>query len=105
VQGRQRALAGKLLSDCGRPGRRAEISNLYYPASNRSGAGLTFENALIGTGERRNLKPVFQEFVVRKLTPHLPNYSANNRSFLASISQEVREWNGVNFSIGLQRGH
>jgi len=52
------------------------ISNLYYPASNRSGAGLTFENALIGTGESA-ISNLFQEFVVRKLTPHLPNYSAN----------------------------
>ncbi len=45
------------------------ISNLYYPASNRNGAGLTIENGLIGvaTGAIGNL---FQEFLVRKLTPH-----------------------------------
>jgi hypothetical protein len=49
------------------------ISNLYYPAANRDGAALTFENALVGTafGAVQNL---FQEFVVRKLTPKLPNY-------------------------------
>jgi hypothetical protein len=49
------------------------ISNLYYPASNRDGATLTFENALIGTagGAVQNL---FQEFFVRKLTPKVPNY-------------------------------
>ncbi len=47
----------------------AGISNLYYPAANRNGVGLTFENALIGigTGAIANL---FQEFLVRKLTPH-----------------------------------
>lgn len=48
------------------------ISNLYYPASDRDGVGLTFENALIGTaaGAVQNL---FQEFVVRRLTPKLQN--------------------------------
>jgi Carboxypeptidase regulatory-like domain len=51
------------------------ISNLYYPAANRNGAELTFENALVDTGfsAAGNL---FQEFVVRKLTPKIPNYSA-----------------------------
>ncbi len=45
------------------------ISNLYYPAANRNGAGLTFENTGIGIGfsAAGNL---FQEFLVRKLTPH-----------------------------------
>jgi hypothetical protein len=49
------------------------ISNLYYPASDRNGAGLTFENTGLGIagGAVGNL---FQEFVVRKLTPHLPKY-------------------------------
>jgi hypothetical protein len=45
------------------------ISNLYYPASNRNGFGLTFENTLIGIGSSA-IANVFQEFVVRKLTPH-----------------------------------
>jgi hypothetical protein len=47
------------------------ISNLYYPAKNRNGAALTFENALIavGAGAVGNL---FEEFFSRKLTPHAP---------------------------------
>jgi hypothetical protein len=49
------------------------ISNLYYPASSRDGVGLTFENALIDTGASA-VGNLFQEFVVRKLTPHIPNY-------------------------------
>jgi hypothetical protein len=53
------------------------ISNLYYPASSRDGATLTFENALIGIagGGVQNL---LQEFVIRKLTPKVPNYSPSN---------------------------
>ena len=46
------------------------ISNLYYPAQNRNGAGLTFENALIGIGETAATN-LLQEFVIRKLTPNL----------------------------------
>lgn len=44
------------------------ISNLYYPADDRHGAGLTFENAAIGlaTGAATN---IFQEFVVPKFMP------------------------------------
>jgi len=51
------------------------ISNLYYPVGSRDGVTLSFENALIGvgTGAVQNL---FQEFVVRKLTPRLPGYAA-----------------------------
>ena len=45
------------------------LSNVYYPASNRNGVGLTFENALIGIGGSA-VGAVFQEFLVRKLTPH-----------------------------------
>lgn len=51
------------------------ISNLYYPASDRNGAGLTFESALINTGANA-IANLFQEFLVRKLTPHVPNYGA-----------------------------
>ena len=47
------------------------ISNLYYPAQNRNGAWLTFETALIGTGETAAAN-LFQEFIVRKLTPKVP---------------------------------
>jgi len=46
------------------------IANLYYPASNR-GAGLTFETAGIRIAETA-VAGVFQEFIVRKLTPNLP---------------------------------
>ena len=45
------------------------ISNLYYPAANRNGVGLTFENGLIGIGSGA-IANLFQEFLVRKLTPH-----------------------------------
>jgi Carboxypeptidase regulatory-like domain len=46
------------------------ISNLYYPQQDR-GAALVFENTAIGTGETAILN-IFQEFVVKKLTPHAP---------------------------------
>jgi len=49
------------------------ISNLYYPANDRSGAGLTFENAAIGIGASA-VANLFQEFVIRKLTPKVPNH-------------------------------
>jgi hypothetical protein len=45
------------------------ISNLYYPASSRDGAWLTFENTFIGIGGSA-VANLFQEFLVRKLTPH-----------------------------------
>jgi Carboxypeptidase regulatory-like domain len=51
------------------------ISNLYYPASDREGLELTFENALLGTAGSA-VQNLFQEFVVRKLTPHVPNYGS-----------------------------
>ncbi len=49
------------------------ISNLYYPAANREGVRLTFEEAGLGTvsGAVQNL---FQEFLVRRLTPRVPDY-------------------------------
>lgn len=49
------------------------ISNLYYPAKDRNGAALTFENALIGIGESATIN-LFQEFFIRKLTPNAPNH-------------------------------
>jgi Carboxypeptidase regulatory-like domain len=45
------------------------ISNLYYPAGNRNGAWLTFENTFISIGGSA-ITNLFQEFLVRKLTPH-----------------------------------
>jgi Carboxypeptidase regulatory-like domain len=47
------------------------ISNLYYPAKDREGAELTFENTLIGIGETAAVN-LLQEFIIRKLTPNLP---------------------------------
>ena len=47
------------------------LSNLYYPAQDRNGVGLTLENGAIGVaaGAIANL---FQEFVIRRLTPKAP---------------------------------
>jgi hypothetical protein len=47
------------------------ISNAYYPAVNRSGARLIFEGTAIGTGVS-GLSNLIQEFIVRRLTPHIP---------------------------------
>ena len=47
------------------------ISNLYYPANDRDGAELTFENAAIGIGGTA-ISNLFQEFLIRKLTPKVP---------------------------------
>lgn len=44
------------------------ISNLYYPQSDHSGVALTFENMAVGLAGSA-LENVFQEFVVKKLTP------------------------------------
>ena len=51
------------------------ISNLYDPAGSRSGVGLSFETALMGTAGSA-VQNLFQEFVVRRLTPKLPNYGS-----------------------------
>jgi hypothetical protein len=48
------------------------ISNLYYPAQDRDGAALTFENAALGIGGSA-ISNLFQEFVVKKLTPRVPD--------------------------------
>jgi carboxypeptidase family protein len=44
------------------------VSNLYYPSSDRSSVGLTFENAGVEVVEGA-VQNLFQEFVVKKLTP------------------------------------
>jgi hypothetical protein len=49
------------------------ISNLYYPAQNRNGAALTFENAAIGIGATAAANLV-EEFVMRKLTTNVPKH-------------------------------
>ena len=51
------------------------ISNLYYPASDRSNVGLIFESAVIGIGEGA-VENLIQEFIVRKLTPRLPRFTS-----------------------------
>ena len=48
------------------------ISNLYYPAKDRDGVGLTFESGAIGIGATAAAN-VIQEFFLRKLTPNVPN--------------------------------
>jgi hypothetical protein len=48
------------------------LSNLYYPSTDRDGIGLTFENAVIGIGQGAAAN-ILQEFVIKKLTPKLPN--------------------------------
>ena len=53
------------------------ISNLYYPASDRNGAATTFENAAL-TIAGGAIQGLFQEFVVKKLTPKLPNYGSGH---------------------------
>jgi hypothetical protein len=52
------------------------ISNLYYPAADRSGVGLTFANFGVETGEGA-IQNLIQEFVIRKLPPHVPNYGVS----------------------------
>jgi hypothetical protein len=48
----------------------AGISNAYYPAADR-GLSLTVQNTFIEFGAQA-VGTLFQEFVVRKLSPHLP---------------------------------
>ncbi len=48
------------------------LSNLYYPAANREGIALAFEGAALGTGITA-VSNLFQEFLVHKLTPHIPH--------------------------------
>ncbi|MGD0761330.1 MAG: carboxypeptidase-like regulatory domain-containing protein [Candidatus Sulfotelmatobacter sp.] len=53
------------------------ISNLYYPAQNRNGAGLTLENGLIGIGSTA-AAGVFEEFFMKKLTSNVPRNPASH---------------------------
>ncbi|MFY9733013.1 MAG: carboxypeptidase-like regulatory domain-containing protein [Candidatus Acidiferrales bacterium] len=54
------------------------LSNSYYPQHDR-GAALTFENTAmgIGTAAAANL---FQEFIVKKITPNLPKHDPANQN-------------------------
>jgi hypothetical protein len=51
------------------------ISNLYYPAQDRDGWSLTFENAGLGIAGNM-VSNLFQEFVIKKLTPKAPGNGA-----------------------------
>jgi hypothetical protein len=48
------------------------ISNLFYPASDRNGLTLTFENTAMSIGSTAVFN-LMQEFVLRKLTSKVPN--------------------------------
>lgn len=54
----------------------AAISNLYYPSGDRSGAARTFENLGVGLAGSA-LQNIFQEFVVKKLTPSARRAGSN----------------------------
>jgi hypothetical protein len=54
------------------------ISYLYYPASDRNGAGLVVRNSLIRLGETA-FEGVLQEFVIRRLTPRLGKRASDQR--------------------------
>jgi hypothetical protein len=56
----------------------AGISYLYYPESDRNGAGLVVQNSLIRLGEFA-FEGVLQEFVIRRLTPRLRNHASDRR--------------------------
>jgi hypothetical protein len=60
----------------------AGISYLYYPKSDRNGAGLVVQNSLIRLGEMA-FEGVLQEFVIRRLTPHF-----RNRASAAKASEQ-----------------
>jgi hypothetical protein len=49
------------------------IANLYYPNNSRNGAALTFEIAATDIGATA-ISGLLQEFVMRKLTPHLSDH-------------------------------
>ncbi len=63
------------------------ISNLYYPADDRHGVGLTFGNAAIGIAGNA-VGNVFQEFVVPKLTPMLHKKDHNKSSLPQTAPNE-----------------
>ena len=48
------------------------ISNLFYPPADRNGPALTFENTAVSIGSTAVFN-LMQEFVLRKLTPKVPN--------------------------------
>ncbi len=54
------------------------VSNLYYPVQDRNGVALTFENAAVGIGTSA-VANLFQEFLIRNLTPKVPHNDPANR--------------------------
>jgi hypothetical protein len=54
------------------------ISYLYYPASDRNGAGLVVRQSLVRLGETA-FEGVLQEFVIRRLTPRLGKRASDQR--------------------------
>ena len=56
----------------------AGISYLYYPESDHNGAGLVLQNSMIRLGEIA-FEGVLQEFVVRRLTPHVRKRASDRR--------------------------
>ena len=51
------------------------LSNLYYPANDRNGVGLTFENGFIAVA-LDGVQNVIQEFLLKHLTPKVPSFPA-----------------------------
>lgn len=49
------------------------LSNLYYPAANRNGIGLTFQNTAVGLGGSA-IGGVVQEFLLHRITSHSRDY-------------------------------
>jgi hypothetical protein len=56
----------------------AGISYLYYPDSTHHGSTLLLQNSMIRLGEVA-FESVLQEFVIRRLTPHLQKHSSDQR--------------------------
>jgi hypothetical protein len=54
------------------------ISNIYYPADDRNGAELTFENAALGIGSNA-VTNLLQEFVMRRFTPKANKHDLANQ--------------------------
>jgi hypothetical protein len=82
------------------------ISNLYYPAKNRDGAELTFENALINIGATAATN-ILQEFVFKKLTPNSRHEAAKPQSIIdvpATPSGIARERSGRDGAYGTAFG-
>jgi hypothetical protein len=55
----------------------AGLSNLYYPADDRNGIGLTLRNLGIGKATQAG-QNILQEFVIKHFTPRLPKDSSLN---------------------------